>query len=316
MEITNEQYEQVVRYVDDEMNAAESKAFEAVIIQNIDLRNEVEFYKEIRSLCESIEQKMYNINMFNKEKPVNDEVLLMIKKARTDWENTYENKLRKEQGLALREEKNIPTQEGHNIIEMTRERILASEKENVQQFVNEEGKVKRIYRSKWLAAAVLAGFISLGVIFWYFPNNNEASRIAHTKKELQPEVVHKDKNPGSKQKLTPSGLVPKAADKSSSDSAVQERIKAEREKIFAKNFKPDDLPSEIPGPLEDPSADYVNSKSHEAIEGYKKVIADIKETENSDVAARGDDDNLDLLTFYAHYYLAQSYMSINMAKLQ
>ena len=43
------------------------------------------------------------------------------------------------------------------------------------------------------------------------------------------------------------------------------------------------------------------------------MLAEIKDAENLEIAARGEDDNLELITFFAHYYLAQSYMSRNNA---
>lgn len=58
MALTDEQYEQIFRYVDKEMDGAELEAFEAALNENKGLHDELDFYKQVRSLGESVEQKI------------------------------------------------------------------------------------------------------------------------------------------------------------------------------------------------------------------------------------------------------------------
>ncbi|MEJ7680984.1 MAG: hypothetical protein WKG06_24660 [Segetibacter sp.] len=232
----------------------------------------------------------------------------------------HENDWRQEYGMPLRKVKNIHRHKHHNIIEINDEPELGSEKGNFKRLLKEEHKVKRMYLAKWLAAAVLIGFVCISVAFLYFKNKNAAPGIVYNKKEPNSKVAIKNKNPESQKEsnisdTTSSQVNSSASDNASSEnSTVNNRIsieKAEREKLFAKNFEPDNLPAQIPAPLEDPSAFYKDRKPEKAIQEYKNLLAEIKDVKNSDLEARGEDNEIELIAFYAHYYLAQSYMSVN-----
>ncbi|HLL42411.1 MAG TPA: tetratricopeptide repeat protein, partial [Segetibacter sp.] len=321
MELTDKQYDQVLRYVDDEMDAIERKAFEVVLKQNIIFQNEVKLYKELRSIFESAEQKIcINKDTFEEKTP--DPVSRMIKQARLKWEINHENDWKQKYSTLLTEAKNIQGQKHDDLIDINDEAELGSEKGNFKQPLKEEHKVKRIYSSQWLAATVLTGFVLIAVTFQYLRNKNIDPGIVYDNKEANSKVAIENKNQESQKKnnipdTTSYQVNSSASDNASShNNAVQKRIsveKAEREKLVAKNFKRDDLPSQIPDPLEDPSASYKDNKAEDAIEGFKKVLAEIKGAENLDIVVRGDDDKLELIKFYAHYYLAQSYMSRNNA---
>ncbi len=304
MELSDEQYGQVLRYADGEMNATESKAFEAVLIHNTTIRDEVEFYKEIRTLIESVDEKIYNIHKDTGEKKTGtDKVLRMIKQARANWENSHENDLRQEHGMPLREVRNVHT-------------------EDFKRPLKEEPKVKRMYLYQWLAAAVLMGFVCIGVTFQYLRNKNADQGLVYNKKEPNSKVAVENKNTESQKEnnipdTTSSQVNSSASDNASRNSTVPDRIsieKSKREKLFVKNFEPDNLPAQIPAPLEDPSAFYSDRKPEKAIQEYKNLLADIKDAKNSDLEARGEDKEVELIAFYAHYYLAQSYMSVNNMK--
>ncbi len=337
MELTDKQYDEVLRYMNGEMDAIERKAFEAVLNQNNALQQEVEFYKELCSLSESAGQKICGINKEKGEK-INkdtserktsfDQIVRMIKQARSNWEINHEDNWRQEHGMKLREEKNIHSQERddiieqehHNITEINTESVSGNGKGNFKRSLKEENKVKRMYLYKWLAAAVVIGFVCIGVTFQYLRNKNADQGIGYNKKELNSKVAVENKNPEGQKKNNIPDTTSFQANSSASDNAsshnntVQNRIrieKAEREKLVAKNFEPDNLPSKIPDPLEDPSSYYKDHQTQDAITAYKKVLADIKDAENSDLTARGEDEELELVTFYAHYYLAQSYISVN-----
>lgn len=87
MELSTEQYKQVLRYVDGEMDTAEQKAFEALIAANKELYEEVEFYKELQSASEAYGQKPGN-NDSDSEK-----VRKIISQARQQWETEHENEV-------------------------------------------------------------------------------------------------------------------------------------------------------------------------------------------------------------------------------
>lgn len=320
MELSDEQYDQVLRYTDGEMNETESKAFEAILIHNAAISNEAEFYKEIRTLVDSADKKICNINKdTGEEKTALDEFSRMIKQARANWENRHENDWRQEHGMPLRELKGNHSQKHHDIIEINDEPESGSEKGNFNRSLKEEHKVKRIYLFQWLAAAVLIGFVCIGVTFQYLRNKKADQEMVYNKKEPNSKVAVGNKNPESQKKnnvpeRTSSQVNSSASDDASSDnSKVYNRVRieqAEREKLADKNFEPDNLPAHIPAPLEDPSAFYKDRKPEKAIPEYKNLLADIKDAENSDLEARGEDE-IELIAFYAHYYLAQSYMSVN-----
>lgn len=178
-------------------------------------------------------------------------------------------------------------------------------------------EVRKINPWKWLTAASLTGFIFLGVVWWYSHKQDDIKFIAN-KKEPDSQIVtnkqmDKPENITAPKKSSQQ-VKARAFDTVSTNMSLQNRKREEklkREKLFAKNFKPDNLPAQIPAPLEDPSAYYKAKKPEKAIQEYKNLLADIKDAENLDLVARGEDDQIELITFYAHYYLAQSYMSVN-----
>lgn len=318
MELSDEQYDQVLRYTEGEMNATESKAFEAVLIHNTAISNEVEFYKEIRTLIESADEKISNLNKdTGEEKTGADEVLRMIKQARANWENRHENDWRQEHSMPLREVKNIDSQKQDDLTEITDE---PESGRDFKRLLKEEPKIKRIYLFQWLAAAVLIGLVCIGVTFQYLRNKKADQEIVYNKKEPDSKVAAENKSQGSQKKNNLPEQTSSQANSSVSDNAsspnsrVNNRIgieKAEREKLVDENFEPDKLPAQIPAPLEDPSAFYKDRKPEKAIREYKNLLADIQDAKNSNLEARGEDNETELITFYAHYYLAQSYMSVN-----
>ena len=67
MALTDEQYQRIFRYVDEEMDADEVKAFEAAILENKELCDEVELYKQVRLLSESVEEKIADKDQWQQE---------------------------------------------------------------------------------------------------------------------------------------------------------------------------------------------------------------------------------------------------------
>ena len=58
MELTDEQYSQILQYVENDMEATEQQSFELVLLQNRYLLDEVEFCIELKSLSQSVVEKI------------------------------------------------------------------------------------------------------------------------------------------------------------------------------------------------------------------------------------------------------------------
>src|SRR5688572_2901077 len=101
MALTDEQYQQIFRYADNEMNATELKTFEAALLENKELRDEVELYKQIRLLSDSVEQKTSNANSPSavEKKSSHKEIIAMLADARKKWENEYEDESKIKYGI-------------------------------------------------------------------------------------------------------------------------------------------------------------------------------------------------------------------------
>ena len=101
MGLTDTQYNQIERYVGGEMEPSEKEAFEAALLQNNELAEEVEAYKEIFALADSLEQKIGEIVQRSSEvKTSNKEIQNLLKKERKYWEEHYETELKHMHGLA------------------------------------------------------------------------------------------------------------------------------------------------------------------------------------------------------------------------
>ena len=101
MALTDEQYHQIFSYVDQEMDADEVKAFEAALMENRELYYELEFYKQVRLLGDSVEQKTRGKDRFRDEqkKISHEQTSAMLARARKNWENTYEDELKLKYGI-------------------------------------------------------------------------------------------------------------------------------------------------------------------------------------------------------------------------
>lgn len=358
-QFSNEEDVLLFRYLDNDMTVEERSEFEELVKENKGLQEELESEKRLFQLGKSTTEE---IRKYEDEKKIEDtEPNAMTKQAIESWKN-HENVLGQEHRIPAGEVKNIPNNE-KPIKEMNSELIRVEEKRNVQPSGKEEEKVKRMFLYKWVAAAVVIGFVSLGVIFWYFRNENNDRSIAINKNQPNSENKNEDSQKNgfntdtsssqvnnsrsdstlSNRKSLKNGIekaererlvarnfeqkkIPAHAPTSSppiNDSGSnamlsnsnpnKDRVKIEQtegERLLVKNFEADSLPSHIPEPLEDPSAYYKDNKLEDAIEGYKKVLAEIKDAENSDVISIGNR-KIELTSFYAHYYIAQCYMSIN-----
>ena len=280
MALTDEQYQQIFRYADNEMNAAELKTFEAALVANKELQEEVELYKQIRSLSESVEEKTSKTNPWlSEEKKSDKETWSMLAEARKKWENQYEDELKLKYGIS----------------------------DSITIAKSQKSKIRRINFSGWLIAASLIGLISLGTVWWYYKDKKEDSKVSINNKKADSGVVT-DRTRDSVENIIQ--IQPTPPPESASSKNIDERKEEnKRNVLFADNFKPDSVPPDKEGPLETAFAYYENKQFEKAS----------REFENADIGpvTRGDaEEYTKLLTFYIHYYQALSYLAASIKTSQ
>ena len=283
MTLTDDQYKQVLKYIDGEMDAVQQQAFENLLLQNTELSDEVEFYKEVRLLSKSVEQKSSEMDLlFSEQKKSNDEpVPQMISQARKKWESQHEAALKLNYGITVTENKNIHEQKQNNYS-------------------------VRMNAWKWLAAAIL-GVACISVGWWYFKTAKDNTAVVV--QNVGDSVIVNNKKTGSGSK-TGSQII---SDSSVLRKPVEETItNAQGEKIerlFKDNFKPDAVPPDKEGPLENAFGYYENKQ-------YEKASRDFETVDIGPVTRSIEEDNQKLTAFYVLYYKALSYMAadINFSK--
>lgn len=275
MALTDEQYNQIFRYADGEMNTDERKAFEAALLENKELYDEVELYKQIQSLSESVEQKTTNTDLSEEKISNNKKVWTIINDARKNWETQYEDDLKLKYGIA--EAKNIPAEEQKN-------------------------KIRRINISRWLMAASLIGLISVGAFWWYSNDEKNALTVDSTKKKTDSINVATNKTDSVENiiRIQPTPAQENASSKNIAKNKEKEKLGV----LFANNFQPDSAPPEKEGPLENAFFSYENKQ-------YEKASRDFEEADIGPVTRGDQEDQRKLMTFYIHYYKALSYIAAN-----
>lgn len=301
MKMTDEQYKQIFRYVDDEMDAIEQKAFETALAENNELYDEVVFYKEVRLVSESVEQKICNTDplLSEEKKSKDEEVWAMISQSRKNWE-IQEDQLKLKYGISPIELKYIQRKQ--------------------------HGKVRKISISTWLVAAVLTGLICLSVVVWYSQNIKNDSKVAINKKEEDSQVVNNNnKIDNQENTITPVPPIPQENTPSKNIARNDKKGIVEQNKnsvakpgtkkifnietdkriaLFDSIFKPDDAPANVTSRLRKAFADYNASNYENALLAFDKSETLVK---------RGFDESKELTAFYTHYYKAQSYLAIDSA---
>ncbi|MEO6729769.1 MAG: hypothetical protein ABIN01_01035 [Ferruginibacter sp.] len=99
MELIDEQYQQISKFVDGEMEAGEYLAFGAMVNGQKDVRAELELYKEIDKLSLSIMQKLNTAYALKTNTANHKPALNWIRKARAYWEDRQENTLKRQHGF-------------------------------------------------------------------------------------------------------------------------------------------------------------------------------------------------------------------------
>jgi hypothetical protein len=280
MSLTDEQYKQVLKYIDGEMDAVQQKAFEDILLTNRQMNDEVEFYKEIRLLAESVEQKDSNMNLTaDEQKKSNDEhTRAMISQARKNWESQYEAELKLKYGIVINADKNIDPQ-------------------------TQDNRAKRINEWKWLAAATVAGVICLVGGWLYFKSAKDNRQEVVINKGRDSIIINNkitDSKSTDSTSISDSPVLPQKTFDKNLAGKKSEKLKA----LFKDNFMPDAAPADKEGPLESAFVYYENKQ-------YERAGRDF---ENADIGplTRGDmEENRKLTTFYVQYYKALSYLATN-----
>ncbi len=303
MELSEQQYNQIIRYVEDEMEPSEKQAFEAALLQDSELAEEVQGYKETRLVAAGVQQKLCGLDVIlTKEKNNKAEVWNLLQQERQQWEQQHEEMFRQEHGLTISKTNITP---------------------------REQGKVLRMNRQKWLMAAVIIGIICLGsVIWWYGQEETVQPDITIQPKEpntgAKDQQIDKSENKIHPDTTSPKQTVPSSnttdpstnlAQQSAKDRSAREKSyqlnKIEREALYASNFQPDGLPEDKPDGLKEAFTHYETGVYPEAIASYKKTLTDPQIIEEDQELTRDENGEKERTRFYAHYYLAQSYLVIN-----
>jgi hypothetical protein len=278
MAMTDEQYKQILRYVDGEMDTDEQKKFEAALVENKELSDEVKFYKEIRLLSESVEQKTSSTDLFLSEEKKRDseEVWTMINNARKNWENQYEDDLKLKYEITAGG-KDIPEEEQKN-------------------------NTRGINISKWLIAATLAGIAALGMFWWYLKTTKDNNQIVVNNKAGDSVIINNKKTDSVSKTDLP--IISDSSRKRTFEQNLAERRSEKIKALFENNFKPDAAPPDKEGPLESAFVNYENK-------AYEKASMDFERADIGPVTRGYPEDNRKLMAFYIHYYKALSYMAAN-----
>lgn len=99
MELIDEQYRQISKFVDGEMGSDEYVVFQASLNENEHVRTELELYREIDKLSLSIMQKLSTEDDLKTNTAKHKPALNWIRKARAYWEESQENALKRKHGF-------------------------------------------------------------------------------------------------------------------------------------------------------------------------------------------------------------------------
>ncbi len=296
MELTDEQYNQVAKFVDGELVEAEHSAFESMLPENETLREEVELYEQIRSLGSSIAQKLGSESLSSPEGKSGgaNEGMLLIKQARGYWENEQEDNLKRKHGIA----------------------IIGEDKNKTER----PGSGRRI--NVWMklaVAAALTGIISI-VVTWYLGKTIDNPKVAvykqadsanarrNARADTSMNLPH-DKTSAPINDLSPEAIADREENKiqkQREDNRQAFDIPVNQVKaitLFAQYFKPDAVPSLTEGPLESAFDYYEKHKYNEAVTAFNNV--------DLGPATRDLDNSEQRLLFYIHYYKALSHLASN-----
>lgn len=267
------------------MEAGEKKAFEAILLQNHALLEEVEAYKEIRLLGESIEGKINVDQQLPQKKSEHEAVWKILQQERKHWEDRHE----------------APSKHLHH----------SNPSPATVPCNKNKGKKRRMTPLTWLAVATVAGIFALALFWFYQPVEKNKPQLSSTNQPGSPETADSRKYDTPANTLQSSSYPVKPP--SSSPAPVRakqiKKKEAARQQLFTTYFAADSLPFQLPDALSAPSSLYENQQYKEAITGYRQVLAALEHPQEEAPATRSLHE--ELTGFYARYYLAQTLLSVN-----
>ena len=154
----------------------------------------------------------------------------------------------------------------------------------------------KMKKGVWIQLTVAAGIIGIVTlsVTWYF-HNADYSNVSITNKIPDTSSLPDSM---SKNNLAKKDENPIKTDK---DKHRQEMVEVQPATLFADYFKPDAVPADKEGPLEDAFAYYESKK-------YRDAIAAI-ESADLNIITRGEEPDQKLSAFYARYYKGLSYLA-------
>ncbi len=171
-----------------------------------------------------------------------------------------------------------------------------------------EHKATTIKMKIWVKASVAAvfiGIVGLGIAF-YVNSNKQTTQLAANGEIADTLTIASAPDTS----LTKSDLPAQAGKPevlptggSNSNRLPIKNKRKNRATLFAENFKPDQVPVIKNGPLQTAFAQYENKK-------YADAIAAI-DGADVNIVTRGEETDLVVISFYASYYKALSYMALN-----
>jgi tetratricopeptide (TPR) repeat protein len=294
MELNEEQYSQILKYVENGMDATEQQSFELVLLQNNYLLDEVDFCMELQSLSQSVVEKIRTdiVSLAEEKKTANEDVSDMIAGERRNWETGQEEALVKTLG------------------------VLGVKANKTKNDRKEKSRIVRLSKW-WVAAALFLIFFSIPIYRWYYIDQNSKTKTAASPKKTEPNNPVSNKHvaeeiiPGSKkdtghlQSNNPSKQNQTTGIEYSTDRTP---TKASLNKLYTAFFEKDKLHDELAGHLGEGHQLYEEGNYEEAIEAYTEVI---EVMENPKSLSRGEAENKKQILFDAHYYKGQSYLLLN-----
>lgn len=277
MELTDEQYLQVIRYGNGEMSLSEKEAFENAVKRNEALAAETNLFAALQSLYGSASGKLSDMPFASNDKNRSDrEVWQMIVKARQDWEAKNGNA------------------------------FSAKPAETTRR----SGKVIALQKRIMWAAAVVFGIILLIGTWWLQQRKPAVSEVAANGPKKKPGVTAADTQSQTPAKVNEDktnkeieNVQPPKEEVHPSAPPLKEEAQppVNTEALFASAFEADKVPALPDSTLDEPFASYEEKNYADAIEKLEmhKAAFETRSLEQPDAVT----------VFNVHYYLGLSYLA-------
>lgn len=275
-QLSNDDDDRISRYLDNEMTQEERAAFEKELANNEILRNAYTFEKKLQNVGRSAANKIEEY-FITEKKSVDDDIIRMIGSARQGWEKENATDTRYLSG--------------------TDSRSKPESRHSPESAVS-------IHFQMWktvVAAASVIIIISISVI-WFSAESNKNEVVINNGRDTL-----KNKNIPDTSLIHRESPNKNLAEKNDNPKIISpgkyQSDKIKRTTLYAKNFRPDNIPDEAGVQLQEPLQEYKAGN-------YENAIAALDEV-NPELTSRGSLYEKKLLIFHTHYYKALSYMATN-----